>query len=137
MRIIERVFFHHSASNQNTSLKQVEKWHNAWNGGRGIEYHYVINEVGGLATLTVCRPITSRGWHAGPKGNGNSVGILLAGWNGDSAPRSGMGWTVPQVALGQDLLNALRLTNDIEWWGGHRDVKATICPGLEVKEIFA
>jgi hypothetical protein len=136
MRIIERVFFHHSASKQNLGVAALERTHQKWNGGRDIEYHYVINVIQDFAQTHICRPITSRGWHAGPKGNGNSVGICIAGWNGDSAPRPGMGWTTRQVELGQQLLDALRKTNNIKWWGGHRDVKATLCPGLEVRDVF-
>ena len=136
MRIIDRVFFHHSGGWPNTSVAALERAHQRWNGGRDIEYHYVINGVAGVDRLHVCRPVASHGWHAGPKGNTNSIGICITGWNGDSAPREGMGWTDGQIVLGQSLLDALWLTHEIKWWGGHRDVKATICPGLEVHDIF-
>lgn len=135
MRLIERVIFHHSASSQSTSLRQVEMWHEKrW--GRGIEYHYIINVISGIARLHICQPLGMRVWHAGREGNGNSAGVLITGWNGDSALRANMGWYPGQIRLGQELLSALRLTHNIKWWGGHRDVKATICPGLKVRDIF-
>lgn len=125
---ISRIIFHHSASPRTTKASEIREWHLA-KGWRDTGYHFVV-EASGL--IVPARPLHIQGAHC--KGhNANSIGICLVGWNG----REGWGWTRAQIRSGQRLLDAFRLIlgEDIEF-GGHRDYKATECPGLDVGEVF-
>ena len=114
-----RIIIHHSDSIAgNASV--IHGWH-LGRGWSGIGYHFVILPEG---TIQRGRPEWGIGAHAGPKGNGDSIGICLIGKFEEYAPKpaqiDSLVWLIKEYlypAYGQIKVM------------GHKDVMATACPG--------
>lgn len=122
MRLINKIYLHHSASGTDTTLEDIITWHKA-RGWRTVGYHYVITWDG---KIHVGRPEATVGAHV--KGdNANSIGICLAG-NAETLPMS-----VEQAESVSVLLEHLVDKHDLKRSDvyGHREHKgaATLCPG--------
>ena len=118
-RSTRRIIVHHSAS-PDVSAATIHGWHIA-RGWSGIGYHLVIRQNG---NIEAGRPLDMIGAHAGPQGNGDSIGICLTGNFMETKP------TDPQLQSLIQLINYLRelYKSDLEVWR-HKDVVATDCPG--------
>lgn len=127
MRRIDYVVVHHSASKRSTTFEEVREWHLA-KGWKDIGYHFFID---GKAKLHYGRPIDQIGAHA--KGhNSNSIGICIAGDN--TKDRSS--WTADQIDILKGLIAALRtVLKDNFKVVGHRELVATLCPGLDIATL--
>jgi N-acetyl-anhydromuramyl-L-alanine amidase AmpD len=118
-RSTKRIIVHHSAS-PDVSAITIHGWHIA-QGWSGIGYHFVIRQNG---NIEAGRPVDVIGAHSGPHGNGDSIGICLAGNFMESTPPDQQLQSLIQlVAYLRDLyksnLEVMR----------HKDVAATACPG--------
>lgn len=113
-----RIILHHTAS-ADVSAATIHGWHQG-QGWIGIGYHYVIRANGAIERG---RPEDSIGSHAGPQGNGDSIGIVLTGNFEIGAPATAQ--VVALVELIKDLRNRYGNLTVI----GHKDVMATACPG--------
>ncbi len=113
-----RIILHHTAS-ADVSAATIHGWHQG-QGWIGIGYHFVIRANG---TIERGRPEDTIGSHAGPQGNGDSIGIVLTGNFEIGAPS-----TAQMVALAE-LINELRSRYGDLTVIGHKDVMATACPG--------
>ncbi len=113
-----RIIIHHSAS-ADVSAATIHQWH-LNQGWLGIGYHYVIRSNG---MIERGRPENSIGSHSGPSGNGDSIGIVLAGNFQTSIP------TVAQMKSLVELIKDLRSRYGNLKVIGHKDVMATACPG--------
>lgn len=115
----KRAIIHHSASSD-VSAATIHGWHKN-QGWAGIGYHFVIRANG---TIERGRPEHTIGAHAGPKGNGDSIGICLAGNFETGKPAEAQ--VTALVWLLKDYLfpkyGELKVI-------GHKDVMATACPG--------
>ena len=135
-RLLRKLVFHHSASGPKLTPAQIVKMHVAkkWD---GPGYHCIIDRTGRryFGEHEPGRGLSQRGAHAGKKGNTNSVGVCLIGWNNHPKKKS-WGWTNSQIVSAQEYLDAWRIiVPDMEFFG-HRDFKATLCPGLEIRDIL-
>jgi len=127
MRDISSLIIHHSASPRITTAKQIKEWHKA-KGWTDIGYHYVIEATG---KLVIGRPVENIGAHC--KGyNIDSVGICLTGDNTKDAEK----WGLAQLAVLYDIIHAFRLVFPMIRIFGHKDLGATECPGLNIKEVL-
>lgn len=98
-----------------------------WHLGRGfreIGYSYIITADG---KIHVGRPLPQMGAHARGK-NRTSIGICVCGNNTDPAER----WNQNQIDALIRLIEAIRLLWPEIRVCGHRDVSATLCPGIDV-----
>lgn len=80
-RSTRRIIVHHSDSGD-VSAATIHCWHIA-QGWSGIGYRFVIRQNG---NIEAGRPIDVIGAHSGPQGNGDSIGICLAGNFMESTP---------------------------------------------------
>jgi N-acetyl-anhydromuramyl-L-alanine amidase AmpD len=126
------VVFHHSKSPRSTTLDQIREWHTLpepdGNGWSDIGYHYVIQED---ERVRAAVPLHLIGRHAVP--NAGRIGVCITGHNLED----GKHWSAGQIRAGIRLLHALELVFPSIDHCGHRDVAATECPGLDVRERFA
>lgn len=113
-----RIILHHTAS-ADVSAATIHGWHQG-QGWIGIGYHFVIRAGGAIERG---RPEDTIGSHAGPQGNGDSIGIVLTGNFEIGAPS-----TAQMIALAK-LIKELRSRYGNLAVIGHRDVMATACPG--------
>jgi len=127
MRQIGRIVVHHSASARDTLIATIDRWHRD-RGFAGIGYHYVIE---GNGKLRQGRDLSKLGAHA--RGfNATSVGICVTGDNTNPSQQ----WSEKQVAMLRRVVDALELLFPGAITMGHRDLKNTLCPGLEVKHVL-
>jgi N-acetyl-anhydromuramyl-L-alanine amidase AmpD len=127
------IVLHHSAS-PDVGAAEIHSWH-LQKGWAGIGYHFVIRANGSIERG---RPLETIGAHAGPRVNGYSIGICLAGDFMTSRP------TELQIRALLELTGWLKnyyagSTLDVKL---HREVTATECPGKlfpweEVKAALA
>ena len=114
----KRIIIHHSASGD-VSASTIHGWH-LGQGWLGIGYQFVIRAGG---TVERGRVEWSIGSHSGPGGNGDSIGICLAGNFETGKP------TEAQLAALVELIQYLRGKYGDLFVIGHKDVMATACPG--------
>ena len=102
--------------------------HQRGNGWRAIGYHYII-----LGNGEVCegRKIHDIGAHARGE-NPQSIGVCVVGDN----TRPEHEWNEVQVEALIRLCGAFKLLFPRGKVMGHSDVGETLCPGIDVKEIF-
>jgi N-acetyl-anhydromuramyl-L-alanine amidase AmpD len=117
-RSTKRIIVHHSAS-PDVSAATIHGWH-ITQGWSGIGYHFVIRQNG---NIEAGRPVDVIGAHSGPQGNGDSVGICLAGNFMESTPTDQQLQSLVQLVaylreLYKSSLEVMR----------HKDVAATACP---------
>lgn len=118
-RSTQRIIVHHSAS-PDVSAATIHGWHIA-QGWSGIGYHFVIRQNG---NIEAGRPVDTIGAHSGPQGNGDSIGICLAGNFMESSPIDQQLQSLIQLVV---YLRELYKSN-LEVMR-HKDVAATACPG--------
>ena len=118
-RSTNRVIVHHSASSD-VAAKTIHSWH-LNQGWSGIGYHFVIRRNGNIERG---RELSAIGSHSGPKGNGDSVGVCLAGNfeidKPTAAQINSLVWLI--VKYLEPRYGSLQVI-------GHSDVMATACPG--------
>ena len=151
-RDFSKVVIHHSASPPRTTRATIRKWHVERNGWADIGYHHICLADG---RIVPGRPFSQRGAHSGSAGNA-FTGICVTGYNGDEierwrsftdrggnkrrkkfmAPNPGWQWTDAQIKAVQNYLDGYRLIFPGATFCGHRDLKPTLCPGLDVRELF-
>jgi hypothetical protein len=135
MRKVERVVVHHSAGKDTSALeaKGIEEWH-VGKGWRGVGYHYLVENVGGRASVVLGRPLRFRGSHA--KGaNYDSVGVCVVGnFNGNKVDDDVFNVLVSLLA---DLCTVFGLTERAIVPHLEAGVTATECPGDHMMERWA
>lgn len=128
------IVIHHTASSQGSvesiheaHLQKKDKSGNPW---LGIGYHFVIGNGNGMGDGEIEPTFRWReqmhGAHAGNDDyNQHGIGVVLVG-NFEDAPPSGA-----QLAAVKRLVGVLRAEYGLSAANvvGHRDVKATACPG--------
>lgn len=127
MREIRRIIFHHSASPVSTTLEKIREWH-VGRGWSDIGYHFVIERHG---LIRHGRSVEKVGAHA-EGANEDSIGVCITGDNTSDT----QGWHMDQIDAAQRLVDAILLLWPEAEILGHRDIKATECPGLEIREVI-
>lgn len=127
LRRVTRIVVHHSASPRDrTKRDDIDRWHRE-RGFRCIGYHFVIE---GDGQVRLGRPLPEVGAHA-QGANLDSVGVCIVGHNGEPTEA----WVPLQVEAARTLIRALRVSfPTIHEVLGHRDVRGTECPGVNVRE---
>lgn len=118
-RSTQRIIIHHSAS-ADVPAATIHAWH-LKQGWSGIGYHFVIRRNGDIEEG---RPLNTIGAHAGPAGNGDSIGICLTGNFTESIPSE------QQLNSLRNLIQYLRerYRSNLPLFR-HRDIVVTLCPG--------
>lgn len=115
----KRAIIHHTASGD-VSAATIHGWHKN-QGWAGIGYHFVVRANGAIERG---RPEHTIGSHAGPGGNGDSIGIVLTGnfetGKPTAAQMDSLVWLLANYLFPK--YGALKVI-------GHKDVMATACPG--------
>jgi len=123
------ITFHHSAT-KGQSLNEIAKYHVEKKGWPGIAYHFAINWKGEVFQLQDLDEIT---YHSQGH-NTESIGIVFVGNFQEK--------DLPDEACesAQKLVEGLESSLNIVGVRGHRDVKATLCPGdsayAKIKHLF-
>ena len=119
----EKIVIHHSASDINTSINDVHRWHQN-RGWIGIGYHYLIYHNGDVYKG---RPEWAVGAHAyqdaAHEANSNGIGICLIGNFDYQRPRDAQ-----MKELLTLILNIRKRYPNLPVIG-HKDLMATECPG--------
>lgn len=115
---IEGIIVHHTATN-GQSLKTIAQFHVATRGWPGIAYHYAIGWDGQVYLLNSEDRLTyhAQGW------NTRTIGIVFVGTYTDRPP------TDAAWAAFMRLVSDIGERRCIRYVKGHRDTKATACPG--------
>ena len=115
----KRVIIHHSAGAGTAASFHRQHVGQGW---AGLGYHFVVLPDG---TIERGRPEHTVGAHAGPSGNGDSLGVVLVGnfETGKPTPEQmdSLVWLLTVYVPGK---YGGRLPEQ-----GHKDVMATACPG--------
>ena len=118
------IMIHHTAAPQNYTLEQIRKIHTD-KGWGDIGYHYVIIIKNGRGYLKTGRSDVYQGAHCDTGDYNNTfIGVAVSGNYSEKAV---------SAALYEDILGSI--AHLCKKYGvkkilGHRDVKATECPGL-------
>jgi N-acetylmuramoyl-L-alanine amidase len=122
---------HHSVTPPTTTLGDIDAMHRA-RGWNGIGYHFVIQrDAAGHGHLKRARPDTMTGAHAGVTWwNKNALGLCVIGCFHPGYKFSER----MSDALYSEVFEAARHIMDVynipgDHLRGHRDIKATACPG--------
>lgn len=119
--ITRRIVIHHTATDYDVSAVSVHNWH-INQGWSGIGYHYLIRTDGSIERG---RNENTIGAHAGPEGNGDSIGIALVGNFEKVAPN------INQIdALVTLIINIESRYGELSIVG-HKDINNTACPGAK------
>lgn len=119
---------HHSAGLQN--FEGIRASHISGN-YEEIAYNAVIERDG---TVRWGRPLgTKPAANAGQ--NSGTAAVCVVGWNGN-ADRPEWRWTDAQISALSRFLVGFRLLYPGAKVIGHRDLKATDCPGLEIRDLL-
>lgn len=119
--ITRRIVLHHTATDNDVSAATVHSWH-IKQGWSGIGYHYLIRTDGSIERG---RNENTIGAHAGSEGNGDSIGIALAGNFEKIAPN------INQIdALVKLIINIENRYGELSIVG-HKDINNTACPGTK------
>lgn len=121
-----QIVIHHTASNINTPISEIDRWHKMRGFPKSsigfyIGYHYVIDAAGRLFQT---RRDNEIGAHCPP--NEGKIGIALIGNFMIFEPREA------QLETLTDLINKLENYYNIDYAFGHRDFCRTECPGDEL-----
>jgi N-acetylmuramoyl-L-alanine amidase len=127
---MKQVVIHHSASDLNTTVEQINQWHKdrgfpESSLGYYIGYHFIITADG---KITRTRGDWEIGCHCVP--NENKVGVCLTGNFNNYSP------TKEQLDSLGDLLGSLKLVFYIDDNSilPHKYFKATECPGKNLED---
>lgn len=121
------ILVHHTAGNSNSNAMRIHATH-LNNGWWGIGYHFIIMANG---TIERGRPFHAEGSHE-PSLNKVSVGIVLTGnfekYKPFIAQKQSLSW----------LISAIKVAYPHCKVGGHKDFRATLCPGknLDLNKIL-
>lgn len=121
--IPNEIVVHHSASNVNTPVAEIDRWHKFRNFSKSslgfyVGYHYVIL---GSGQLVQTRRDNEIGCHTIP--NDGKIGICLTGNFMTENP------TNEQIITLATLIGKLKSDYKIPYVKGHRDFSNTECPG--------
>lgn len=122
------IFLHHTATSKDASIDVINDIHldNDW---PRISYHMAVDDDGDIYFLNDINKLT---WHT--KGNNSKgISIVMIGNYENYAPSEDM---EESVRLLVDLLCDVEVLNIVSI-KGHRDVKATLCPGAHAYEAFS
>ena len=134
---LKALIVHHTATSQWCSVDALRAMHVNDNGWDDIGYHYfVTNEpaddaIRMTSPLHYCRPFDRMGAHA----KGHNRGTLALAIAGDNTVE-GRHWTPAQIQAGQRVIDAFQLLYPGLPVLGHREVADTLCPGVDLKEVF-
>lgn len=120
------IVVHHSASPRATTLDQIRHWHVDRNGWESIGYHAVID---GQAEVHLCRRLDTVGAHCRDH-NLTTIGVCVTGDNTQHGER----WSGHQIRALIAYVRALRAVLGPLEVLRHRDLMATLCPGLDDAE---
>jgi len=130
-KTINSIVVHHSAS-ANSTIQSIDRNHryrlHPYPNGYGyhIAYHFVIDKEG---IITKARPLKEVGYHAGNWGvNKTSLGVCLIGNFQYEKPEKKQLQALKNLIV--ELISGL-LNDNIEMFG-HKDIKPTSCPGLNL-----
>ena len=131
MRTIRRLIIHHSGAARVQTVESIRRYHDGV-----VPYHLVID---GLAVLHHTKPIEEVGAHDAGE-NSDSIGLCLIGDN--TTP--GQEWTREQIIRAKEVVLAFKILWPEGRVLGHRDEgpggpvtkDTTLCPGVEVSEVF-
>jgi len=119
------VIVHHTASPDSPGLEadNIRRYHLSL-GWRDVGYHYLVEHLEGGFEAVIGRPAFMAGSHS-PGWNSKALGVAFVGNFEDVGP------TPAQLDVGAELIASLCYMNEIpiENILGHRDVRATACPG--------
>ena len=121
------IFLHHTATSKTASIETINRIHleNDW---ARVSYHFAIEDDGDILLLNDLTKLT---WHT--KGNNTKgISIVLIGNYENYKPSEAMSESTR--GLIDVLCNELDL--NIVSIKGHRDVRATLCPGKYAYEEF-
>ena len=127
----ERLVVHHSASPRiSTKLESIRAWHKERK-FYDVGYNYVIE---GEGQTLVGRPIPQIPAANGRGFNSGTIAVCLVG---DNTDKNSINHWVPSqwIALAQ-LVRAVRMLIPGIEVIGHRDLKETACPGVDIAPIF-
>lgn len=120
---IDTIVVHHSAGPLTQTIEDIRKIHVEQNAWSGVGYHFVIEADGHIRKG---RAIDDIGAHA--KGhNATTLGVCVVGDN----TRDDRRWTPAQRASLRALVVSLRTVLGPLEIKRHRDLVATLCPGLD------
>lgn len=117
---------HHTAGadDGDLDLAVIRRWHMEGRGWADIGYHFVVERIGDQHVAVAGRPLNRPGSHE-PAVNRSHIGVAFAGnFEVDEPPH---GQLVAGARLIVGLADALGLEEIVI--EGHRDYKATVCPG--------
>lgn len=129
MRGIRRITLHHTGEHLSSSglsdrevIQRIERYHVEQLGWAAIGYHYLIGHDGAVFEG---RPLDWQGAHCGGANNRHNIGVTVIGHFDQRLPDA------DQLATVQRTLDHLRSRHAIplDECYGHRDWKATVCPG--------
>ena len=127
MRQISGVIVHHSASDPGWTYEDIDRVHWA-RGFQGCGYHFIV-ETGGRVRLG--RRLDLMGAHAS-RHNEGTIGICLMGSFEAGGIVPADQWAAA-VSLVRDMCRQFDLgVSDVR---GHKETKATACPGFEPEEF--
>lgn len=132
MRDINRIIIHYSYTppSMDIGAEEIRKWHTD-RGWSDIGYHFVIRRSGDVEKG---RDILLAGAHT-KSHNEDSIGIVLVGGKNQTKDENEINFTSAQWRALDRLIRDLKLEYEtISDISGHRDNKATLCPGFNVKE---
>lgn len=114
----DTIVLHHAAASSCTAI-DIHNWH-LNNGWSGIGYHYFVRKDG---TVYRGRPENVVGAHTLGGYNSHSIGICFEGnFEIESMPES-------QYKAGVELINDIKSRHKIDRIIGHKEARATSCPG--------
>lgn len=113
------IVIHHSAGSKDQPLDNIAKFHVEKRGWPEIAYHIAINDAGDISFLN---EIEEKTYHNSID-NTNTIGIVVLGNYQDYEPSEKAIKSIKAVT------DALCMTLKIKGIKGHRDYKATACPG--------
>ena len=125
------VYLHHTVTSKNASVESINQIH-INNGWERLSYHVLIRDNG---TIQLINPFSKYTYHTKGK-NQKGIAIALVGNYEEEKPSKEMIEATRYVI--ETLCNTPNLY--VESIKGHKDVKATLCPGKyaysEFKDLF-
>ena len=135
---IKALIVHHTATRRGLTAQALYNMHVDERGWDDAGYHYFIGgsyHSGADCALRYCRPVDRMGAHARggkPFNNRGTLALAIAGDN--TVP--GREWTPRQIQAGQRVIDAFQLLYPGLPVLGHREVADTLCPGVDLKDVF-
>ena len=120
---VDMLVIHHSAGPLSQTLEDIRRIHVEQNGWEDVGYHFVLEADG---TIRRGRPLDVEGAHCRGH-NDHTIGICVVGDNTQLSRQ----WTPMQRASLRALVVSLRSVLGPLDIRRHRDLGATLCPGLD------